>query len=87
MTITIANMENYGVTKSTNATIGLPLGWQNTIKQSVDGVLGCPSLLLSGQRQASSAYPSLREVAMSVFLHFESGSVAREPSQNILCND
>ena len=24
---------------------------------------------------------------MSVFLHFESGSVAREPSQNILCND
>ena len=33
-------MENYGVTKNTNATIGLPLGWQNPIKQSDDGVLG-----------------------------------------------
>ena len=65
----------------------LALNWQTPFKRSGDGVLGCPSLLLSGQRLASSAYPSLREVAMSVFLHFESGSVAREPSQNILCND
>ena len=43
-------------------------GWQTPIEQSGDGVLGCPSLLLSGQRQASSVYLSRHDVAR--FLSF-----------------
>lgn len=41
----------------------LALNWQTPIKRSGDGVLGCPSILLSGQRQDSYTYPSLCEVA------------------------
>ena len=33
----------------------LAVGWQTPLKQSGEGVLGCPSLSLSGQRQASVA--------------------------------
>ena len=41
----------------------LALRWQTLIKQSGDGVLGCPSLLLSGQRQASAMHQSIPKVS------------------------
>ncbi|MBP3738268.1 MAG: hypothetical protein J6I72_04380, partial [Muribaculaceae bacterium] len=64
--LSICITNTYKILKHFNMHDRLALNWQTPFKRSEDGVLGCPSLLLSGQRQASSAYPSLREVARSL---------------------
>ena len=42
----------------------LAFKWHTPIKRSEDGVLGCPSLSLSGQKQASAMYQFIPKVSM-----------------------